>query len=39
MSAYEQNRMLDCLVACGLPDDEALETVISMVNDVEVCDE
>ena len=33
MSVYEQNRMLDCLRACGSSEDDALETVIEMVGD------
>lgn len=33
MSVYEQNRMLDCLRACGSSEDDALETVIEMVED------
>ena len=35
MSVYEQNRMLDCLRACGSSEDDALETVIEMVEDCE----
>lgn len=31
MSVYEQNRMLDCLRACGSSEDDALETVIMML--------
>lgn len=33
MSVYEQNRMLDCLRACGSSEDDVLETVIEMVED------
>lgn len=33
MSVYEQNRMLDCLRTCGSSEDDALETVIEMVED------
>ena len=35
MSEREQNRMLDMLVACGSSEDDALETVISMVENYE----
>ena len=35
MGVYEQNRMLDCLRACRSSEDDALETVIEMVEDCE----
>lgn len=35
MSVYEQNCMLDCLRACESSEDDALETVIEMVEDCE----
>lgn len=35
MSVYEQNRMSDCLRTCGSSEDDALETVIEMVEDCE----
>ena len=31
MSEREQNRMLDCLRACGSSEDDALDTVIMML--------
>lgn len=33
MSVKEQNEMLEMLVACGSSDDDALDTVINMVED------
>lgn len=33
MSEREQNRILEMLVACGSSDDDALDTVINMVED------
>lgn len=33
MSTKQQNDMLDCLLACGSSEDDALETVIEMIED------
>ena len=39
MSVQKQNELLEMLVSCGSSEDDALETVILMVNDMEVEDE